>query len=162
MVWKVLLHNMLPIRPGTPGWTPFLYDKCTRYFYVNNITLRTFGFMSHLKEKASWVKFLAQGHMCHNPQSNLHYSDVWPVQASWILWSTLVGYHELTLSSTALPPCKVFKSSMSLFPILYRMHIVNGTFSERALYRLAFDVDQNIPTLFPDFDITVHDCNQVS
>ncbi|XP_033646780.1 stabilin-2-like isoform X1 [Asterias rubens] len=43
---------------------------------------------------------------------------------------------------------------------IVKMHIVNGTFSERALYRLAFDVDQNIPTLFPDFDITVHDCNQ--
>ena len=29
LVYKVPLHNMLPIKPGTPGRIPSLYDKCT-------------------------------------------------------------------------------------------------------------------------------------
>ncbi|XP_038067563.1 stabilin-2-like [Patiria miniata] len=40
-----------------------------------------------------------------------------------------------------------------------KMHIVNGTLSERDLYRLAFDDDQYIPSLWPTYHIQVHDCD---
>ena len=34
MVYKVLLRNMLPIKPGTPGRTPSLFRQCTVLFCV--------------------------------------------------------------------------------------------------------------------------------
>ncbi|XP_022098801.1 stabilin-2-like isoform X2 [Acanthaster planci] len=42
-----------------------------------------------------------------------------------------------------------------------KMHIVNGTFSERDLYRLAFDDDQFMPSLLPFYRIQIHDCDHL-
>ena len=58
MVYKVLWRNMLPIRPGTPGRTPSLFDKCTGFFYMRYTTHGTNGFTSHPKDEAM-VKCLA-------------------------------------------------------------------------------------------------------
>ena len=35
MLYKVLWRNLHPIRPGTPGQTPSLHDKCTGFFYMH-------------------------------------------------------------------------------------------------------------------------------
>ena len=61
MVYKVLWHNMLSVRPGTSGRTFSLYDKCTELFYVH-YTWDQNGLTSNSKDKAIAVKCLAQGH----------------------------------------------------------------------------------------------------
>ncbi len=58
MVYKVLWHNMQPIKPGTPGRTPSLFDKCTGFFYMHYTTHETNGFTSHPKEEAIMVTCL--------------------------------------------------------------------------------------------------------
>ena len=49
---------MLPIRPGTPGRAPSLYDKCTGLFYMHYTTHGTTGFTSHSEDKALCVSVL--------------------------------------------------------------------------------------------------------
>ena len=56
MVYKVLWRNVLPIKPGTPGRTPFSFHECTGIFNVHYITHKTNSFMSHPKDEASWFK----------------------------------------------------------------------------------------------------------
>ncbi len=59
MIYKVLWRNMQPIKPGTPGRTPSLFDKCTGFFFVRYTTHGTNGFTSHPKDEAIMVKCLA-------------------------------------------------------------------------------------------------------
>ena len=37
MVYKVLWRNMQPVKPGTPGRTPSLFEKCTGFFFPPNL-----------------------------------------------------------------------------------------------------------------------------
>ena len=59
MVYKVLWRNKLPIKPGTPGRTPFLFQKCTGLFYMRYTTHRTSEFTSHPKAK-QWLSVFTQ------------------------------------------------------------------------------------------------------
>ncbi len=59
MVYKVLWRNMQPIKPGTLGRSPSLFNKCTGFFYVRYTTHRTNGFAPHPKDEAIMVKCLA-------------------------------------------------------------------------------------------------------
>ena len=51
-------------KPGTPGRTPSLFDKCTGLFNMRYTTHGTNGFTFRLKDEAM-VKCLALGHKCH-------------------------------------------------------------------------------------------------
>ena len=57
----MLWCNLLPVRPGTPGRTPSLYNKCTVHFYVHYTTHRTVGFTSHPKDAVIMVKETSLG-----------------------------------------------------------------------------------------------------
>ncbi len=59
MVYKVLWHKMQSIKPGTPGRTPSVYDKCNRLVYINYTIHGTYSFTSHSKDAAVMVKCLA-------------------------------------------------------------------------------------------------------
>ena len=61
IVYKVLWCNLLPIKPGTPGRTPSLSDKCTGFFFVCYTTHGTNGLMSNPKDEASWLSVLLKG-----------------------------------------------------------------------------------------------------
>ena len=55
------------------GASPFsFYDKCPGFFYVHYTTHGTHSFTSHPKDEAIMVKCLAQGHKCHDRDSNPH------------------------------------------------------------------------------------------
>ena len=55
------------------GASPFsFYDKCPGFFYVHYTTHGTYSFTSHPKDEAIMVKCLAQGHKCHDRDSNPH------------------------------------------------------------------------------------------
>ena len=58
--------------PEAPGQAPSLYDKCPGFFYVHYTTHGTYSFTSHPKDEAIMVKCLAQGHKCHDRDSNPH------------------------------------------------------------------------------------------
>ena len=73
MVYRVLWCNMLPIQPGTQGRTPSLFDL---HWVLLSALHNTWDqpLSSHPKDEAM-VKFLAQGHKCHNWDSNPHSAD---------------------------------------------------------------------------------------
>ncbi len=55
----MVVHMELPTMPETPGWTPSLSYKCTKFFYLHYTKHRTYGFTSCPKDEAIMVKCLA-------------------------------------------------------------------------------------------------------
>ena len=47
-----MLRRIQQPQPGTPGRTPYLFDKCTGFFCMHYTTHGTNGFMSHPKDEA--------------------------------------------------------------------------------------------------------------
>ena len=72
LIYKLMWHNMLPIKPGTPGWTPSLFVNCTGFFYVHYTIHRTYGFTSHPKDASIMVQCLALGHKCYTTGTPTH------------------------------------------------------------------------------------------
>ena len=74
MVYKLLCCNTLPIKPGTWGRTPSLFDKCTGFFYVCFTTPGTSSFQP-IRRMKRHCNCLAKPHRCYNWTSNPHSAE---------------------------------------------------------------------------------------
>ena len=93
MVNNVLWRNTRPIKPGTLGRTPSLFDKCTGLFYTRYTSHSSYGFLSHSKDTTTMVKCFAKGQRCHNRDSYPHSAEQkhqslsprssYPLRAPW-------------------------------------------------------------------------------